>query len=213
MRYAYIRVSTKEQHLDRQIEAIKEYRPDEVFSDKLSGKNFDRPEYHRLKSIIRRGDEIIVKELDRLGRNKDAVKEELKWFKDNGVIVRVLDIPTTMIELPGQEWIAEMVNNILIEVIAAVAEQERKKIRQRQKEGIACARERGVKFGRPEKDVECVLLDGETVRAACRRLGVSKTYWYEQKKKIDLPSAKSTSRSDGQTPKDGADTEIVSCVS
>ena len=213
MRYAYIRVSTKEQHLDRQIEAIKEYRPDEVFSDKLSGKNFDRPEYHRLKSIIRRGDEIIVKELDRLGRNKDAVKEELKWFKDNGVIVRVLDIPTTMIELPGQEWIAEMVNNILIEVIAAVAEQERKKIRQRQKEGIACARERGVKFGRPEKDVECVLLDGETVRAACRRLGVSKTYWYEQKKKIDLPSAKSTSRADGQTPKDGADTEIVSCAS
>lgn len=213
MRYAYIRVSTKEQHLDRQIEAIKEYRPDEVFADKLSGKNFDRPEYHRLKSIIRRGDEIVVKELDRLGRNKDAVKEELKWFKDNGVIVRVLDIPTTMIELPGQEWIAEMVNNILIEVIAAVAEQERKKIRQRQKEGIACARERGVKFGRPEKDVECVLLEGETVRDACRRLGVSKTYWYEQKKKIDLPSAKSTSRSDGQTPKDGADTDIVSCAS
>lgn len=182
MRYAYIRVSTKEQHLDRQIEAIKEYWPDEVFADKLSGKNFDRPEYHRLKSLIRRGDEIIVKELDRLGRNKDAVKEELKWFKDNGVIVRVLDIPTTMIELPGQEWIAEMVNNILIEVIAAVAEQERKKIRQRQKEGIACARERGVKFGRPEKDVECVLMEGETVRAACRRLGVSKTYWYEKQK-------------------------------
>lgn len=213
MRYAYIRVSTREQHLDRQIEAIKEYRPDEVFADKLSGKNFDRPEYHRLKSIIRRGDEIIVKELDRFGRNKDAVKEELKWFKDNGVIVRVLDIPTTMIELPGQEWIAEMVNNILIEVVAAVAEQERKKIRQRQKEGIACARERGVKFGRPEKDVDCVLLEGETVRAACRRLGVSKTYWYEQKKKIDLPSAKSTSRSVSQTPKDGADTEIVSCAS
>lgn len=182
MKYAYIRVSTKDQHLDRQIDAIKGYHPDEVFADKMSGKDFDRPEYHRLKSVIQRGDEIIVKELDRLGRNKDAVKEELKWFKDNGVIVRVLDIPTTMIELPGQEWITEMVNNILVEVIAAVAEQERKKIRQRQKEGIACARERGVKFGRPEKDVECVLLDGETVRDACKRLGVSKTYWYEKKK-------------------------------
>lgn len=213
MKYAYIRVSTKDQHLDRQIEAIKEYHPDEVFADKMSGKDFDRPEYHRLKSIIRRGDEIIVKELDRLGRNKDAIKEELNWFKDNGVIVRVLDIPTTMIELPEQEWITEMVNNILIEVIAAVAEQERKKIRQRQKEGIACARERGVKFGRPEKDVECVLLEGETVRAACRRLGVSKTYWYEQKKKTGLPSTKSTSRSVSQTPIDGADTEIVSCAS
>ena len=199
MRYAYIRVSTKEQHLDRQIEAIKESWPDEVFADKLSGKNFDRPEYHRLKSLIRRGDEIIVKELDRLGRNKDAVKEELKWFKDNGVIVRVLDIPTTMIELPGQEWIAEMVNNILIEVIAAVAEQERKKIRQRQKEGIACARERGVKFGRPEKDVECVLMEGETVRAACRRLGVSKTYWYE-KQKDRRPRSKGSGDLNENTP-------------
>ena len=89
-----------------------------------------------------------------------------------------------MIEFPGQEWITEMVNNILVEVIAAFAEQERKKIRQRQKEGIACARERGVKFGRPEKDVECVLLDGETVRDACKRLGVSKTYWYEKKKDL-----------------------------
>ena len=75
------------------------------------------------------------------------------------------------------------------------------------------AKAKGVKFGRPEKNVECVLLDGETVRAACRRLGISKTYWYEQKKKIDLPSAKSTSRPDGQTQKDGADTEIVSCAS
>lgn len=213
MRYAYIRVSTKDQNLDRQIEAIKEYHPDKVFADKLSGKDFERPEYHRLKSVVQRGDEIIIKELDRLGRNKDAVKEELKWFKSNGIIVRVLEIPTTMIELPGQEWIAEMVNNILIEVIAAVAEQERKKIRQRQKEGIACAKEKGVKFGRPEKEVECVLLEGETVRAACKRLGVSKTYWYEQKKKIGLPSAKSTSRSDGQPPNDGADTEIVSYAS
>lgn len=119
MRYAYIRVSTKDQNLDRQIEAIKEYHPDKVFADKLSGKDFERPEYHRLKSVVQRGDEIIIKELDRLGRNKDAVKEELKWFKSNGIIVRVLEIPTTMIELPGQEWIAEMVNNILIEVIAA----------------------------------------------------------------------------------------------
>lgn len=213
MRYAYIRVSTKDQNLDRQIEAIKEYHPDKVFADKLSGKDFERPEYHRLKSVVQRGDEIIIKELDRLGRNKDAVKEELKWFKSNGIIVRVLEIPTTMIELPGQEWIAEMVNNILIEVIAAVAEQERKKIRQRQKEGIACAKEKGVKFGRPEKEVECVLLEGETVRAACKRLGVSKTYWYEQKKKTGLPSTKSTSQSPGQTPKDGADTEIISYAS
>lgn len=184
MRYAYIRVSTREQHLDRQLEAVKEYRPDKVFADKQSGKNFDRPEYQKMKAVVHRGDEVIVKELDRLGRNKDAVKDELRWFKEHGVIVRVLEIPTTMIEMQGQEWIAEMINNILIEVIAAVAENERKKIRQRQKEGIACAKAKGVKFGRPEKNVECVLMEGETVRAACKRLGVSKSYWYEQQKRV-----------------------------
>ena len=92
-----------------------------------------------------------------------------------------------------------MVNNILVEVIAAVAEQERKKIRQRQKEGIACARERGVKFGRPEKDVECVLMEGETVRAACRRLGVSKTYWYE-KQKDRRPRSKGSGDLNENTP-------------
>ena len=101
----------------------------------------------------------------------------------------------------------------MLQVLSFVAENERVNIKQRQKEGIMAAKAKGVKFGRPEKNVECVLLDGETVRAACRRLGVSKTYWYEQKKKIDLPSAKSTSRSMNQTPKDGTDTEIASCAS
>ena len=183
MKYAYIRVSTKEQNLDRQMAAVSAYNPDEVFADKQSGKNFDRPEYQRMKSLVARGDEVIIKELDRLGRNKDAVKEELRWFKEHGVIVRVLEIPTTLIDLQGQEWIGEMINNILIEVIAAIAENERNKIKQRQAEGIACAKEKGVKFGRPEKNVECVQLEGETVQAACDRLGVSRAYWYNWQKK------------------------------
>ena len=216
IRYFLTRVSARDQNLARQLAVARGYFdiPDEnVFCDKASGKDFDRPEYQRLKSIVQPGDEVIVKEFDRFGRNKKEMKRELEWFREHGVAVRILDIPTTLIDFKDQTWVLDMVNNILIEVLGTIAEQEREKIKQRQKEGIACARERGVKFGRPEKDVECVLLDGETVRDACKRLGVNKTYWYEQKNKTGLPSAKSTSRSESQTPKDGADTEIVSCAS
>lgn len=145
MIYAYIRVSTKDQNLDRQWEAIKGLDVDEVFADKQSGKDFDRPEYRKMLEKLKKDDLLYVKSIDRLGRNYDEILEQ--W--------RVLT---------------------------------------------------------KEKDVECVLLEGETVRAACRRLGVSKTYWYEQKKKTGLPSTKSTSQSTSQTPKDGADTEIVSCA-
>ena len=95
---------------------------------------------------------MIIKELDRLGRNKDAVKEEMKWFKDNGIAVRILDVPSTLIDFQGQDWIADMVNNIIIEVLAAMAEQERLKIKKRQKEGIAIAKAKGVRFGRPQKN-------------------------------------------------------------
>ncbi|MBR4123766.1 MAG: recombinase family protein, partial [Clostridia bacterium] len=97
MIYAYLRVSTKEQNLERQIVAVKEYRPEllmeNVYSDKQSGKNFDRTEYLKLKAVIKPGDELIVKELDRLGRNKEEIKKELSWFKENKIIVRILNVP------------------------------------------------------------------------------------------------------------------------
>ena len=127
MIYFYARVSTKGQNTDRQLEAAKAYRNvDEIFIDKQSGKNFDRPEYERLKATVVKGDEVVIKELDRLGRNKDGVKEELEWFKEHGVLVRILDIPTTLMVFPeGQSWVLEMVNNVLIEVMGSIAEQER----------------------------------------------------------------------------------------
>ena len=138
-RYFYGRVSSKDQNLARQLESAKAYKDvDGVFTDKQSGKNFDRAGYQEMKSVLERGDEVIVHALDRLGRNKDMIKEELAWFKEHGVIVRILNVPTTLIEYPaGQEWVMEMVNNILIEVLGAFAEQERENIRKRQAEGIA----------------------------------------------------------------------------
>ncbi len=198
MSYAYLRVSAKDQNLSRQIVAVKAYRPElldeNIFSDKQSGKNFERTEYLRLKSVIKAGDELIIKELDRLGRNKEEIKSELSWFKEHKVIVRILNVPTTLIDFQGQEWIFEMINNILIEVMGAVAEEERNKILKRQEEGIAAmpvidgkkvSLKTGRPMGNPGKDLKEFpkffekTKNGElSVSESCRQLGISRTHWY-----------------------------------
>lgn len=151
--YGYVRVSTKEQNLDRQLLAIKKYIPDEknIITDKESGENLDRQGYQILRNmILRSGDTLIIKSLDRLSRNKSDIKRELEFFKENKIRLKVIDLPTTMIDLDiGQEWVIQMVNNILIEVLGTIAEHERRNIKLRQAEGIAAAHARGVKFGRP----------------------------------------------------------------
>lgn len=213
MKYAYIRVSTKDQNLDRQWEAIKGVDADEVFADKQSGKDFDRPEYQKMLKKLKKDDLLYIKSIDRLGRNYDEILEQWRVLtKEKGIDIVVLDMPL-LDTRRGKDLLGTFLSDIVLQVLSFVAENERVNIKQRQMEGIAAAKAKGVKFGRPEKDVECVLLEGETVRAACKRLGVSKTYWYEQKKETGLPSTKSTSRSLDQTPMDGADTEILSCVS
>lgn len=154
--YGYIRVSTKEQNLDRQIKSLVEYGvpKENIKSDKESGKNFDRPAYQLLKNdILREGDTLVIKELDRLGRNKDMIKAELDYFKQNNIRVKILNVPTTLMDIPqGQEWIIDMINNILIEVLGAIAEEERNKIKARQAEGIAVAKEKGTHMGRPRAE-------------------------------------------------------------
>lgn len=199
MVYAYLRVSTKEQNLERQVLAVKKYRPelndDNIYSDKESGKNFDRAAYSALKEKLKFGDELVIKELDRLGRNKRDSQKELSWFKEHGITVRILNIPTTLMEYPvGQEWVMEMVNNVLIEVLGAVAEQEREKILERQKEGIAAmpvvngkrtSLKTGRPMGNPGKDLKDFQLyfektkKGElSVLESCHQLGISRTHWY-----------------------------------
>lgn len=126
--YYYARVSTNEQSLDRQLEAFRQLGAEEkyIFTDKQSGKNLERTNYQILRNnILRSGDTLVIKSLDRLSRNKFDIKSELEYYKQNGIRVKVIDMPTTMIELDGQEWIVEMVNNIIIEVLSSVAEQER----------------------------------------------------------------------------------------
>lgn len=155
-KYGYARVSTKEQNLDRQILELKKYIDDErdIITDKQSGKDFDRVGYRSLReTLLRKGDTLIVKSLDRLGRNKQAIKDELEYFRKSGIRVQILDLPTTMIDVPDGEngsWIIDMLNNMMIEVLASMAEQERLTIRKRQAEGIAAAKLKGKHLGRPK---------------------------------------------------------------
>ena len=189
--YYYARVSSKEQNLDRQIAAFISLGADErdIITDKESGKNLDRAGYQALKNaMLRRGDTLVIKSLDRLSRNKTDIKSELQYFKDNGIRLKVIDLPTTMMELPeGQEWVFEMVNNILIEVLGTIAEQERTTIRQRQAEGIAAAKAKGKRLGRPRvsvpenwDEVYIAWRDGKiTAKAAMEQTGLKRTSFYK----------------------------------
>ncbi len=189
--FYYARVSSCEQNLDRQLEAFRKLGTDErdIITDKQSGKNLDRPGYQALKTaMLRSGDTLVVKSLDRLSRNKTDIKNELQFFKDNGIRLKVIDLPTTMMELPeGQEWVFEMVNNILIEVLGTIAEQERETIRRRQREGIDAAKSRGKHLGRPSTkkpenwdEVLSLWRSGEiTSNEARKRLRMKKAAFYK----------------------------------
>lgn len=200
--FYYARVSTREQNLDRQLEAFKALGADEreIVTDKESGKNLDRPGYQALKTaMLRPGDTLVVKSLDRLSRSKADIRNELEYFKANGIRLKVIDLPTTMMELPaGQEWVFEMVNNILIEVLGTIAEQERETIRRRQREGIDAAKAKGKHLGRPAavrpENWDAVIADWRagriTAREAMKLLGMKRTTFYAlvlQQKKENVP--------------------------
>ena len=164
MKFAYVRVSTEEQNVDRQIVEIKTRYPDikdkHIFVDKRTGKNIDRPNYQKLKSLVEilDGDngkvELIIHEMDRLGRDKSLIKEELAWFKTNGVVVRILNLPTTLIDIQDDTMgIMGMVHNILVEVLSTMAETEMLTRSKRQREGINVAKSKGIYKGRQRIEV------------------------------------------------------------
>lgn len=192
-KYFSARVSSKDQNLARQLEVAREYGiPEEnVFCDKITGRRKDRPEYDRMKSLLVKGDEVYFKELDRIGRDKSLIKDELKWFKDRGIIVRILNVPTTLTDYKGQEWLFDMVNNILIEVLGTIAEQEWNKTKERREEGIAAmpivdgrrvSSKTGKGFGREAKEIDLTLREGETITEACKRLGIDRSTYYRRMK-------------------------------
>ena len=134
--YYYARVSSRDQNLARQLEAFRVLGADErsIITDRESGKDLNRPGYMALKNtILRPGDTLVITSLDRLSRRKADIETELLWFREQHIRLKILDLPTTMTDFPaGQEWVADMVNNIIIEVLGTMAEQERLRTRQRQ---------------------------------------------------------------------------------
>lgn len=189
--FYYARVSSKEQNLDRQLAVFAALGATErdIITDKESGKNLDRTGYTALKTaLLRTGDTLVIKSLDRLSRRKADIKNELQYFKEHGIRLKVLDLPTTLVECPtGQEWVWEMVNNILIEVLGAIAEQERVAIHQRQAEGIAAAKAKGKALGRPriQKPDNWEMVVGQwrdgkiTAKKAMELTGLKRTTFYK----------------------------------
>ena len=154
MVYAYIRVSTRTQNIDRQLEAIKEYeiKKRNIFIDKESGKDFNRTNYQRLIKKLKPNDLVIIKSIDRLGRNYQQIIEE--WRRITKIIkanIKVLDMP--LLNTEGDEisggLVGAFIADLVLQILSFVAENERINIKERQREGIRIAKEKGVRFGRP----------------------------------------------------------------
>ena len=151
--YGYVRVSTKEQNEDRQVLALNEVEvpKENIYMDKQSGKDFNRPMYQHLLKKIKEGDLLYVKSIDRLGRNYEEILEQWRIItKDRKADIAVLDMPL-LDTRRGKDLMGTFLSDIVLQVLSFVAENERGNIRQRQKEGIEAAKLRGVKFGRPPK--------------------------------------------------------------
>ena len=154
--FGYIRVSTKEQYEDRQLLALRHFpvRDDRIFMDKLSGKDFNRPQYQKLLQKLKRGDILVVQSIDRLGRSYEEVLNQWRIItKEKQADIVMLDMPLLDTRQTGRDLMGTFVADLVLQILSYVAQTERENIRQRQKEGIAAARLRGVKFGRPRKPV------------------------------------------------------------
>lgn len=149
--YGYIRVSSRDQNEDRQLVALKEVGVSEksIYLDKQSGKDFNRPQYKKLLRKLKKDDLLYIKSIDRLGRNYEEILQQ--WHvltKEKGIDIVVLDMPL-LDTRRGKDLMGTFLSDIVLQVLSFVAENERTNIRQRQAEGIAAAKARGVKFGRP----------------------------------------------------------------
>ena len=150
--YGYIRVSTADQNENRQYDAMKELeiKNAHIFMDKLSGKDFKRPAYQALVKKMEAGDLLYIKSIDRLGRNYEEILEQWRILtKEMRIDIAVLDMMPLLDTLNGKDLMGTFLADIVLAVLSMVAQQERENIRQRQAEGIASAKARGVKFGRP----------------------------------------------------------------
>lgn len=159
--YAYARVSATDQNIARQLDAFTAYGidPEFIFSDKKSGKDFERENYKKLLQTLKQDDLLIIKSIDRLGRNYDSIIHEWSYITNElKADILVLDMPLLDTRTKANTLVGKFISDIVLQVLSFVAENERENIRQRQKEGIVAAKNRGVKFGRPKRIYEKELI-------------------------------------------------------
>lgn len=191
MKIGYARVSTSDQNADRQVQALTEYGIDKIYVDKASGKNFDREQYKLMFDTLRSKDTLVIKSLDRFGRNYAEIRSEFKQITDLGVYINVIDTPmlNTDQSVSGSLTM-QFISDLVLSVLGYVAEQERINIKQRQKEGIRSAKLRQVKFGRPAldqqvKEVKALLESWEqsgvkgSVSKACDMVKITRQTYYK----------------------------------
>jgi len=181
--YGYVRVSTKDQNEARQVIAMAEFgiKTEDIVIEKQSGKDFNRPQYKRLIRKIKKGDTLVIKSIDRLGRNYDEIIEQWRFItKEKQAAIVVLDMPL-LDTRQGRDLTGTLIADIVLQLLSYVAQTEREFIRSRQREGIAAAKAKGVRFGpkpkeRPENYHDCLVAwqCGElSAREASRRLGIA----------------------------------------
>ncbi len=152
--FAYIRVLSREQNENRQIDSLKDLKIDEIIVEKASGKNFvGREKYQQMKAQLRNGDLVIVKSIDRFGRNYAQICKEWETLINMGVDIQVLDMPILNTRDNQNGLTGRLISDIVLKLLGFVAERERDNIKTRQAEGIASAKSRGVKFGRPTSEI------------------------------------------------------------
>lgn len=195
MIYGYMRVSTKEQNEDRQLIALKECgrKINKIFMDKQSGKDFNRTEYQKMIKRLKNGDIIIIKSIDRLGRNYSEIIEEWrKITKIKGADIVVLDIPI-LDTTQNKDLLGTFISDLVLQLLSYVAENERLNIRQRQAEGIAAAKKKGIKFGRKQQynPTDYVSIYEQTsnkeisVKQAVDIMKVSESTYYRIRRKLE----------------------------
>ena len=193
----YIRVSTKDQNPDRQYHAMKEHgiQKKNIYMDKISGKSFSRPEYQKMISKMKKGDLLVIKSIDRLGRNYGEILEQWKIItKDIGADIEVIDMHLLNTKSSPDDLTGIFISDLVLQILAYVAETERTFIKQRQAEGIAVAKAKGVRFGNKKKKVPDKFYEyyekwerGEiTVREAAERLNMSHSTFYRRCKETQV---------------------------
>ena len=196
-RYAYIRVSSKDQNIDRQLAAIAPYGIDrkDIYCDRMSGRDFARPQYNRMIKRMRPGDLLIVKSIDRLGRNYTEILEQWRHItKEIGADIFVIDMPLLDTQKKDGDLTGVFVADLVLQILSYVAQTEREFIRQRQAEGIAVAKSKGIQFGRAPlerpvgfEDIYFQWQSGEmSLREAAQTLGVSHSTFYRWCKEMEM---------------------------